>query len=199
MVTKVWTLSAAFACCLGLQAVTAESGPAAPAATPEFVYCPPAKFANCTTAKCAPSGDGYSCQCALDDRYSATAYALTCLPATATTVQSRYHPIDSYQECGDPSTDSPKWAWCLGYSCSIDANGNGAVCNCTAPPNNVQLIPYVVTTKKFLPSACQASASGEVWSSATPDGVAEITAFLQQQPGHQSLKPPIVVTGPDQP
>ena len=182
----------ALACGLAVRAASAD----APAPTPDFVLCPPATFANCTQAKCGPQGDGYSCHCVLDDRYSATAYSVGCVAATATTVQSRYHPIASYQQCANSGTDSPNWAWCLGFSCAIDANAQTATCACPKPP--VPPFPYVVTTATFLPDACKSKASGEVWSSATPDGVAQITAFLQQQPGHQDLKPPIVVTGPDQ-
>jgi hypothetical protein len=192
------------ACFVGPQA--AEAGDpaaapnAAPDAAPEFVYCAPAKFANCTKAKCKPKPDGgYSCDCHVDDRYSATAAEFTCLPATATTVQSRYHPISSYQVCADRATDSPLWAWCLGYGCTIDASGKRAWCDCPAPPANVPPFPYVITTPTFLPEGCASQANGEVYSSATPDGVAQITAFLQQQPGHHDLEPPIVVPGPARP
>jgi hypothetical protein len=78
----------------------------APPLSSEFVYCAPAKFANCTIAKCEPKkGGGYSCSCFLDDRYSATSRTSTCIPATETTAQSRYHPVQSYQECTRPATD----------------------------------------------------------------------------------------------
>src|SRR5258708_914645 len=105
--------------------------------TPQFVYCAPAQFANCTIAKCTPKKEGgYTCNCFLDDRYSATAYASTCVPATETTAQSRYHPVDSYQECTKPGLDSPAWAWCLGVKCTKDPNPNstGVACDCTAEP-----------------------------------------------------------------
>lgn len=191
MVRKL-ALVLVLACCLSPATSVAQTPPAAPP-PPEFVYCPPAKFANCTTAICLPTaGGGYSCNCLLDDRYSATAYASTCVAATATTVQSRYHPIASYQAC-TRGTGSPRWAWCLGMSCAINAAGTGAVCDCTAPPEGVAHIPYVVTTETYLPEACSARGRADFYSSATPNGVARITAFLQRQPGHETLKPPIVV------
>ena len=205
MATKVLAALVGIAFCIGSQAAIAGDGRAAsgaatpPAAASQFAYCPPATFANCTAVKCMPKGGGgYSCDCPLDERYSATAAEPGCEPATATTAQSRYHPISSYQPCAK-RTDSPAWAWCLGSTCTIDPSGTSATCDCPAPPPNVPAIPYVITTSKFLPDGCAAKKNGEVYSSATPDDVAQITAFLQQQPGHHDLRPPIVVTGKDGP
>src|SRR5258708_2498855 len=102
-----------------MQHANAAPPPPAPKPQPEFVFCAPAKFANCTKATCEPKGAGYSCKCFLDDRYSATSYASTCKPASDSKAQSRYHPVESYQECTNPQADSHVWAWCLGVSCAI--------------------------------------------------------------------------------
>jgi hypothetical protein len=77
----------------------------------------------------------------------------------------------------------------------MNANSTSVACDCTVPPAGVKSFPYIVVNPAFLPDACQASATGEVWSSASPDDVSQITAFLQQQPGPR-LVPPSQV-GPD--
>ena len=164
----------------------------APPSSSQFVYCPPAKFANCTTAKCEPTEGGYACKCFLDDRYSATSSASSCVAASDTTAQSRYHPVQSLQQCTTPMTDSPIWAWCLGVSCTIRENGD-VICNCTAPPSGVQAIPYIVVTSSYLPDGCKGAGMGQVWSSATPDDVQQIMSFLRTQPGLQTLPAPVLV------
>src|SRR5258708_2935295 len=167
--------------------------PTSSTSQPEFVYCAPATFANCHQAKCTLKSSGdYSCKCFLDDRYSATAYASGCQPATSSTAQSRYHPVESYQECTNPHTDTHAWAWCLGVSCTVSKKGD-VECNCTPVPANVPPLPYIVVTSKFLPDACKTSPTGKVWSSATPGNVSQITSFLEHQPGHEHLKAPVVV------
>jgi hypothetical protein len=164
-----------------------------PPSKPQFVYCAAAQFANCTKALCKPKGKGYSCKCFLDDRFSATSYTSTCKPATKSTAQSRFHPIESYQECTNPRTDTQIWAWCLGVSCKISKDGE-VKCDCTAIPANVPPLPYIVTTNTFLPDACKTNPTGEVWSSATPGDVSQITSFLQKQPGLGNLTQPVVLT-----
>jgi hypothetical protein len=178
-------IALAFACCTVV-----------PPPAPQFVYCAPATFANCTIAKCSPKEGGYSCNCFVDSRYSATAYVSTCVPATATTAQSRFHPIESYQECTKPRQDSPAWAWCLGVKCTRDSdpNSTAVACDCTAVPAGVKPIPYIVVTPTFLPGACRDAGAGLVWSSATPGNVSQITSFLQKQPGLQNLQPPVVIS-----
>ena len=68
---KRWTflLFGAFVSACAVKPVTAP-------AAPQFAFCPPAKFANCTVAKCQlqPNGN-YTCWCFEDDRYSAAAWA----------------------------------------------------------------------------------------------------------------------------
>jgi hypothetical protein len=190
--SAVWAL-AAIACCTILMAAAAEGSTPPPLPPPQFVYCSPANFANCTKAKCKLKASGdYACHCFLDDRYSATSYRSTCVAATKTTAQSRFHPVDGYQECTNAGTETPDWAWCLGVSCTISKVGE-VECACTVPPSNVPRFPYIVVTEKYKPDACLKSETGKVWSSATPGNVSQITAFLQQQPGLQNLASPTVV------
>ena len=169
---------------------------------PVFAYCPPAKFANCTVAKCERKSDGnYTCWCFEDDRYSATAWAgsqsASCIAATPTKLQSRYHPITAYQECGS-TAPVQLWAWCLGVTCSRstnpqDPNSTANVrCDCLAIPVDVPPIPYIVTTNTYAPANC----NFRYWSSATPGDVSQITAFLQTQPGLSNLQQPVVVQPP---
>lgn len=195
---------AALVVCAGIVAANARSGSEAaaspapsPTPTPPFVYCPPSTFANCTVARCIPNGSGgYACNCFLDGSYSATAYESGCQPATATTAQSRFHPIAAYQECTDRGGNTPDWAWCLGVSCTIPGpHSTNAWCACTLPPKDSARFPYVVVTGSFLPNGCKPSPTGDVWSSATVDDSAQITAFLRQQSGLQNLPKPVVVTG----
>ncbi len=173
-------------------------------AAPQFAFCPPAKFANCTLAKCQLQPNGsYTCWCFEDDRYSATAWAgsqsLSCLTAAPAKLQSRFHPITSYQECTDPKTQTRQWAWCLGVSCRPstnpeDPNSTANVrCDCLAIPANVPPFPYIVTTKTYAAENCTLGMSGLYWSSATPGDVSTITSFLQKQPGHENLPPPVVL------
>jgi hypothetical protein len=186
--------------------VACATKPAAPTSAPTapvFAYCPPAKFANCTLAKCERKQDGnYSCWCFEDDRYSATAWAgsqaKSCVAATKENLQSRYHPIAAYQECG---THAPvqQWAWCLGVSCTRstdpkDPNSTANVrCECLAIPPNVPPIPYVVTTNTYSAQNCMF----QYWSSATPIDVSQVTSFLQTHPGHENLKQPVVLERPN--
>lgn len=173
-----------------------------PATAPSFAYCPPAKFANCTVAKCERKEDGnFTCWCFEDDRYSATAWNesqdKSCLEARGRKLQSRFHPIAAYQECG---THAPvrEWAWCLGVTCKLsknprDPHGNANVrCDCLAIPANVPPVPYIVTTNAWSAGNCLF----RYWSSATPGDVSTITSFIQTQPGHENLKQPVVVEPP---
>jgi len=169
--------------------------------TPSFAYCPPAKFANCTVAKCELTDKGYACWCFEDDRYSATAWvgsqAKSCLQPAGNELQSRFHPTAAYQECG---TNAPvqQWAWCLGVKCTRAQNPNdpnstaNVRCECTAIPTGVAAIPYVVTTNTYSAQNC----AFRYWSSATPGDVSQITSFLQKQPGLGSLQQPVVLQAP---
>ena len=177
--------------------------PTPTANTPQFAYCPPAKFANCTIAKCQRQPDGnYTCWCFEDDRYSATAWngsqAKSCM-TNSTTLQSRFHPITSYQECADSKTQTREWAWCLGVSCTPsrnpeDPNSTANVrCDCLPIPANVPPFPYIVTTKTYAAENCTIGTTGLYWSSATPMDVTGITKFLQGQPGLENLTLPEVL------
>ncbi len=177
--------------------------PTPTANAPKFAYCPPAKFANCTLAKCQRQPNGnYACWCFEDDRYSATAWAgsqaKSCM-TNATTLQSRFHPVTSYQVCADPKTQTTEWAWCLGVSCTpsknpADPNSTANVrCDCLPIPANVPPFPYIVTTKTYAAENCTIGTTGMYWSSATPTDVTGITKFLQEQPGLRNLLLPEVL------
>jgi len=156
----------------------------------EFVYCDAGNFANCTTAKCeAKDGGGYSCNCFLDTRYSITTAASACIPASGSTLQSRYYPVESYQVCDDPGKDTPSWAWCLGFLCT--STSKGVFCDCKAPP--APRFPYIVVTTTFNQGACTIGTTGKVWSSATVDDSKQITTFLQGKPGLENLAGPVVL------
>jgi hypothetical protein len=170
-----------------------------------FAFCPASgnplqdTFADCTRAQCEPSqGKDYSCRCDIRRTYSAMAAgADACAPATSVQVQSRYHPVESYQVCSRARSDSRAWAWCLGILCSIDPSSTGADrkanCLCTPPPAGVKPLPYVIVTDAYRESLCQSSPVGLVYSSATPKDVTCITEFLQ---GHvKDLRPPKVLNG----
>lgn len=165
--------------------------------TPSLAYCPPAKFANCTVAKCELKPDGnYSCRCFEDDRYSATAWAgsqqSSCVAASGNSLQSRYYPTKAYQLC---ETGAPvqQWAWCLGVMCTRDPNAtdpkDNVRCDCLAIPANVAPVPYIVTTDAYSPQNC----AFRYWSSAIPSDVSQITSFLQKQPGLEHLQPPVLL------
>jgi hypothetical protein len=183
-----------------------SSKPAPPASSsdadaPQFAYCPRAKFANCTVAKCELTTNGnFACWCFEDDRYSATAWkgsqSASCVAATPTTLQSRFHPITAYQECG-AAAQVQEWAWCLGVSCTPmknpqNPNSTANVrCDCTPIPKGVSHVPYIVTTSSYAADNCKV----QYWSSATPNDVSQITAFLQKQV--PDLVPPVVLSPPD--
>jgi len=164
---------------------------------PQFAYCPPAPFANCTVAKCDLQSDGnYNCWCFQDTRYSATAWAgsqsESCKDATPTYLQSRYHPTTAYQECGSTATVQT-WAWCLGVSCKPSTNPNdpngtaNVLCTCIPIPSGVPAVPYVVTTNTYNPDNC----AFKYWSSATTADVSQVTSFLQTKV--PNLAAPVVV------
>jgi len=170
-----------------------------------FAFCPASgnalqdTFADCTRAECEPSkGMDYSCRCDVRRKYSAMAAGPNaCAPATSEQVQSRYHPVESYQICSRAGSDSHAWAWCLGIMCSLDQSSTGAPrkanCPCTPPPAGVKPLPYVIVTDTYRESLCQSSPVGMVYSSATPEDVTCITEFLQ---GHvKGLRPPKVLNG----
>lgn len=169
---------------------------AALAADPPFAECKPARFANCTIARCTPKTDGsgnYECRCFIDDRYSATNFSPGCIAEKDGIIQSRYYPVEAFQICNDAKTQNPAWAWCLGVKCKLDKKGN-PICECPPPPSGVAAFPYVVTTTTFLPKACSINPGGMVWSSAPPSDVQSITVFLQKT--HPELKQPEVVIDP---
>ena len=183
------TLIRLLALATGYGAMVAAADPA-----DQFAFCPKATFADCTKALCKPlpGGSDYSCQCTIRHEYSATAAGPNaCMPATSTSVQSRYHPTKSYQICADPGKDSPAWAWCLGVSCTIDKRS--ANCTCTAPPRGVDHFPYVITRDTYRESLCRPTPAGFIFSSAPPESVSCVTEFLQKHV--KNLQPPKVLNG----
>ena len=166
----------------------------------EFVYCKPATFANCTVAKCALNTEGtaYVCDCFVDNRYSATAKSSTCKEGSDYELQSRFHPIESYQLCTTGQPDNKLWAWCLGMPCKTQPNSTSAQCECTFIPAGVPSIPYIVVTPTYVSTACEPNPGGIVWSSATPDDVQSITEFLQESHPELGIKLPVVVLNPKQ-
>jgi hypothetical protein len=173
-----------------------------PSNSTSFAYCPPAKFANCTVAKCERKPDGnYTCWCFEDDRYSATAWkgsqTTSCVAAASGKLQSRFHPIAAYQECG-ATAPTQQWAWCLGVTCTRSTNPNdpnstaNVRCDCLAIPANVPPVPYIVTTNTYSSENCRF----QYWSSATPGDVSGITSFLQTQPGLGSVQQPAIIEEP---
>ena len=181
----------------------ASRTPASSSNSAQLAFCPAAKFANCTEAKCTLNSDGqtYTCWCVEDTRYSATTLvdppSVSCKQATATYLQSRYHPTTSYQLCDSNSTNQ-KWAWCLGVPCApstnpYDPNSKANInCQCTLVPSGVPLTPYIVTTSTWAAGNC----SFQYWSSATPDDVTQMTTFLRMQPGLGNLAQPAVLQPP---
>jgi len=195
----LWATALAVAC--GSSQTTTETTPSTTAlssdAGPQFVYCPPSNFANCTIASCEAEQGGYLCKCFLDSRYSATAYDSQCKAQDGNKLQSRYHPVDSYQECTSAKADTSKWAWCLGQPC--EETPNGVYCHCVDPPSGISPVPYIVVTPKYKASACTVGQTGKYWSSATPGNVTQITAFLQSQPDLKGLLAPELVLTPKKP
>ncbi len=146
-------------------------------------------FALCTVAPCLPipgNDKQVSCSCTVNKGYSASQADCQGVKDTAQGQQifSRYSPVKSYAVC---SKDQP-WAWCLDKPCIIDKNNpNAAACTCDLVKN---LGDYVIVTA----SATQATCTTGVISSATVQGITEITDFLKTT---KTLKPyPIQVVTP---
>jgi hypothetical protein len=181
----------------------ASRTPAPASNSTQLAFCPAAKFANCTQAKCTLNNDEktYTCWCVEDNRYSATVLlnpaSSSCKQATSSYLQSRYYPTTSYQLC-DSSSTNQKWAWCLGVPCApgynpSDPTGKANInCQCTLVPSGIPLTPYIVTTDTWAAGNC----SFQYWSSATPDDVTQATTFLRMQPGLANLTAPAVLQPP---
>jgi hypothetical protein len=138
-----------------------------------FVVCE-STYALCTTAKCEPadgSTDTVSCACDVKTGYSAGEKPCTGETKTdkGAEISSRYYPIKSYVACDN---DRP-WAWCLDKPCVVDKDDpTKASCACTVTKNEG---PYLVVTDTYTDTAC----TTDLWSSATVQGVNEITDFLK--------------------
>ena len=188
---------------LALSLACATRTPAPSSSSSQLAFCPAAKFANCTVAKCTLNSDQktYTCWCFEDTRYSATTMAnppsSSCKAATPTYLQSRYHPTTSYQICNSNAANQ-NWAWCLGVPCTPSTNPADPTstaninCQCTLVPSGIPLTPYIVTTDTWAADNC----SFQYWSSATPDDVTQMTKFLAAQPGLGNLAQPKVLLPP---
>ena len=145
-----------------------------------FVLCE-STYALCTTAACTPadgSTETVSCACDVKTGYSAGQKPCTGTVETdkGTQISSRYYPIKSYAACNN---DRP-WAWCLDKPCIVDKDDpTKASCACTVDRNQG---PYLVVTDTYTDTTCTTN----LWSSATVDGVNEITDFLKTT---KELKP----------
>lgn len=137
-----------------------------------FVVCE-STYALCTTAKCEPadgSTDTVSCACDVKTGYSAGEKPCTGEAKTdkGTEISSRYYPIKSYAACDN---DRP-WAWCLDKPCVVDKDDpTKASCACTVTKNEG---PYLVVT-----DITDTTCTTDLWSSATVQGVNQITDFLK--------------------
>ncbi len=138
-----------------------------------FVVCE-STYALCTTAKCEPadgSTDTVSCACDVKTGYSAGEKPCTGEAKTdkGIEISSRYYPIKSYAACDN---DRP-WAWCLDKPCVVDKDDpTKASCACTVTKNEG---PYLVVTDTYTDTTCIT----DLWSSATVQGVNQITDFLK--------------------
>lgn len=139
-------------------------------------YACKSKYALCTTAPCTPVAgkkDVVSCHCKVVTGYSAG--AKQCQDEKKTKkgilINSRYYPVKSYARC----SNSRPWAWCLDKPCLIDKKDpSSASCACSVVSN---LGDYVIVTNKNTPSTCTTG----IISSATIDGITDITNFLKTQ------------------
>lgn len=140
---------------------------------PSFVVCE-STYALCTTAKCTPadgSTDTVACACDVKTGYSAGEKPCTgeSESSKGTEISSRYYPIKSYAACDN---DRP-WAWCLDKKCIVDKDDpTKASCACTVTKNEG---PYLVVTDTYTDTTC----TTDLWSSATVQGVNQITDFLK--------------------
>lgn len=147
---------------------------------PDFKVCE-STYALCTTAACEPidgDKDTVSCACDVKTGYSAGEEPCTGEIKTekGTQISSRYYPITGYAACNN---DRP-WAWCLDKPCIVDAADPAkASCACTVTKDQG---PYLVVTDTYTDTTC----TTKIWSSATVQGVKQITDFLKTNP---NLKP----------
>ena len=145
-----------------------------------FIVCE-STYALCTTAKCTPAdGSTDTVSCACDVRTGYSAGQKPCAGKTesdrGTEISSRYYPIKSYAVCDN---DRP-WAWCLDKPCIVDKDDpTKASCACTVTKDEG---PYLVVTDTYTDTTC----TTDLWSSATIQGVNQITDFLKT---NEHLKP----------
>ena len=164
-------------------AATADGADAQPASGVKsrapFQSCPRAEFANCTQASCKPGSKPgiLTCTCPVEFRSSATDSQPGCVSATATTVQSRYHPVAAHGQC---VIRKQAWAACLGVMCEKTPGTKTADCRCrSVTSEQFGSASYIIVTNAPYASQC---ASGTYYSSATPEQVTQISSFLYRIP-----------------
>jgi hypothetical protein len=150
---------------------------------PAFRVCP-GTYALCTKALCEPDGKGgFSCNCDVMQGFSAGARENLCEsitkdpPKPKLKISSRYYPVQSYVSCPSPkAVATARWAWCLDMPCTVDKKDpSKAHCSCTLPKT---LGAYVFVTDHYSLAGCES----EIISSATVEGVEQITEFLKTSP-----------------
>ena len=147
----------------------------------DFIACE-STYALCTTAACTSipgETDTVSCACEVKTGYSVGEKPCSGKVETSkgTEVSSRYYPIKSYAACDN---DRP-WAWCLDKPCIVDKNDpTKAACACTVTKDQG---PYLVVTDTYTDTTCttytDTTCTTDLWSSATVQGVNQITDFLK--------------------
>jgi hypothetical protein len=146
----------------------------------DFIVCK-STYALCTTAPCTPIEEGEDtvfCDCEVRTGYSvgSTPCHEPVDSEEGKQVVSRYYPIESYAAC----TNDRPWAWCYDRPCIVDKDDpTKAVCSCNIKKDEG---PYVMVADSYTASTCTTG----FYSSATVEGLKEVTAFLKKS---DKLKP----------
>jgi hypothetical protein len=146
----------------------------------DYIVCD-STYALCTTAPCTPIEEGEDtvfCDCEVKTGYSvgSTPCHEPVDSEEGKQVVSRYYPIKSYAAC----TNDRPWAWCYDRPCIVDKDDpTKAVCSCNIKKDEG---PYVMVADSYTASTCTTG----FYSSATVDGLKEVTAFLKKS---DKLKP----------
>jgi len=146
----------------------------------DYIVCQ-STYALCTTASCTPIEKDQGtvlCDCEVK-----TGYSVGSTPChdpvdseEGKQIVSRYYPIKSYAAC----TNDRPWAWCYDRPCIVDkSDPTKAVCSCNIVKNKG---PYVMVAESYNDSTCTTG----FYSSATVDGLKEVTDFLKT---NADLKP----------
>ena len=149
------------------------SKPAPPGQPQTFHVCQ-MTYARCVWSPCEGTvvmGNQATttCQCpVMSNSFSVGANDCKTDAPTATTVKSRYSPINTYARC----TMKRPWAMCLDSPCTINSDKTTASCTCTLMQDAGDFM--------YQPDKPDQCSSGIV-SSATVDDLDTITDYLQTQ------------------